>query len=205
MFINGLSGHGVWLDRMIASFSQYGPLIFGVYLIWLWFSGTSPVEREENRKNALYAFFAAILAMAINQAIGFMWYRNRPFVDHRINRLVSTAQDASFPSDHAAGGFSIAWQSVVGTGVMGRSAALTGRLRCSCRYPAYMSRVHYPSTFSAVAVGLISSIIVERNRTFWNDQSRWSYPAGTSSKPIQIRGVPRLDESEQVLRTMALI
>ncbi len=162
MFINGLSGHGVWLDRMIASFSQYGPLIFGVYLIWLWFSGTSPVEREENRKNALYAFFAAILAMAINQAIGFMWYRNRPFVDHRINRLVSTAQDASFPSDHAAGGFSIA-----GSALLGRSwggAALTCLALLLSISRVYVG-VHYPSdVLGGMAVGLISSIIVERNK-----------------------------------------
>ncbi|MBU2699373.1 hypothetical protein Ga0466249_000452 [Sporomusaceae bacterium BoRhaA] len=88
MFINGLSGYFSWLDMLVTNFSKYGPLIFGLYLMGLWFTGKSQEEMRENRRQVLYAFTAALLALGINQVIGFMWFRNRPYVEHSVHRLL---------------------------------------------------------------------------------------------------------------------
>lgn len=162
MLINGLSGHLGWLDMLIASFSKYGPLIFGVYLIVLWFTGSSPDEITKNRKQALYAFTAALLALGINLALGFIWFRNRPYVDHPVHRLLSVASDASFPSDHAAGGFSIAGSILFERSLGGKFLFVLAALLAISRV---YTGVHYPSDIlGGMVVGLASSIIVDSNK-----------------------------------------
>lgn len=157
--INGLSGHSVWVDKVIMMLSEYGPVIFGLYLIGLWFSGNSTGEVTENRKRALYAFFAAMLAMGMNQVISHVWYRSRPYLDHPVNRLLEGAKDASFPSDHAAGAFSIAGS------LFGRTAGST--LLMFLAVLVALSRVyvglHYPSDIlGGMATGFVSSWLIER-------------------------------------------
>lgn len=159
--INGLSGHSAWVDKVIMMLSEYGPVIFGLYLIGLWFSGNSVGEVTENRKRALYAFFAAMLAMGMNQVISHVWYRNRPYLDQPVNRLLQGAQDASFPSDHAAGAFSIAGS------LFGRTAGST--LLMIFAILVALSRVyvglHYPSDIlGGMATGFVSSWLIERNK-----------------------------------------
>lgn len=159
--INGLSGHSVWIDKVIMMISEYGPVVFGLYLIGLWFSGNSISEVTENRKRALYAFFAAMLAMGMNQVISHVWYRNRPYLDQPVTRLLQGAQDASFPSDHAAGAFSIAGN------LFGRTAG-SNALMVFAIFVA-LSRVyvglHYPSDIlGGMMTGLVSSWLIERNK-----------------------------------------
>lgn len=159
--INGLSGHSLWMDKVIMMVSEYGPVVFGLYLIGVWFSGNSISEVTENRKRALYAFFAAMLAMGMNQVICHVWYRNRPYLDHPVNRLLQGAQDASFPSDHAAGAFSIAGS------LFGRTAGSTALVVFAVLVA--LSRVyvglHYPSDIlGGMVTGLVSSWLIERNK-----------------------------------------
>ncbi|GMA97260.1 hypothetical protein PIPA1_00600 [Pelosinus sp. IPA-1] len=159
--INGLSGHSVWVDKVIMILSEYGPVVFSLYLISLWFSGNSTDELTENRKRALYAFFAAMLAMGMNQLISHIWYRNRPYLDQPVNRLLQGAQDASFPSDHAAGAFSIAGS------LFGRTAG--SNLLMAFAILVALSRVyvglHYPSDIlGGMTTGLVSSWLIERNK-----------------------------------------
>lgn len=162
MFINGLSGHIAWLDHLIANYSKYGPLLFGAYLIGLWFTGKHSEKRYDNRKQALYAFFSVLLAMGISQMIGLMWFRNRPYIDHPVNRLVTVTADASFPSDHAAGSFSIA-------GSILSEHSLGGVILTVMAVLLSLSRVyvgvHYPSDIlGGMAVGLFSSMVINKNR-----------------------------------------
>jgi undecaprenyl-diphosphatase len=163
MFINGLAGHLWWLDRLIANFSKYGPMIFGIYLTRLWFVGNTPEETRDNRKKALYAFFAALLALGINQIIGFMWFRNRPYVDHAVHRLVPTVSDAAFPSDHASGSFSIA-SSILLFARSDGGMALTVLAIVLSLSRVYVG-VHYPSDIlGGMVVGLVSSLVIDRNK-----------------------------------------
>lgn len=159
--INGLAGHSAWVDKIIMILSEYGPVVFGLYLIGLWFSGNSISEVTENRKRALYAFFAAMLAMGMNQVISHVWYRNRPYLDQPVTRLLQGAQDASFPSDHAAGAFSIAGS------LFGRTAG--SNLLMAFAILVALSRVyvglHYPSDIlGGMMTGLVSSWLIERNK-----------------------------------------
>lgn len=166
LFINGLAGHIGWLDYLIANFTKYGALLFGIYLVGLWFTGNSPEEKNENRKQALYAFGSALLAMGINQLIGLMWYRNRPYIDHHVQQLVSVTDDASFPSDHAAGSFSIAGMILVQRSIGGIILTVMAMILSLSR--VYVG-VHYPSDLlGGMVVGLLSSMVINKNREILN-------------------------------------
>lgn len=158
--INNFSGHLVWLDKLIMYISEYGPAIFGLYLVALWFSGANKIELENNRKNALYAFTSALIGLGISQVIGFAWFRNRPYVDHSVHLLLPVNPDASFPSDHATGSFSIAsslvMNSTFGGKIMLAFAALVSFSRI------YVG-IHYPSDIiGGMLIGIISSWFVAR-------------------------------------------
>ena len=164
MFINGLSGHFSWLDMLITNFSKYGPLIFGLYLIGLWFTGKTPEETTKNRRQALYAFIAALLALGINQVIGFMWFRNRPYIDQPVHQLFPVTSDASFPSDHASGGFSIAGSIFFERSFSGTVLFVLAALLAVSRVYA---GIHYPSDIlGGIVIGLVSSMIVDSTKDF---------------------------------------
>ncbi|EAX48767.1 phosphoesterase, PA-phosphatase related [Thermosinus carboxydivorans Nor1] len=159
--INSFAGHWIWLDKAMMAISQYGPAVFGIYLIGLWFGGGSKDEVEQNRRRAMYAFFSALLALGINQIICHAWFRERPYVHNPVNRLLPVSEDPSFPSDHAAGAFSIAG-SLMGHVVGGKALMLFAGLVALSR--VYVG-LHYPSDIlGGMLVGLISSWIVERNK-----------------------------------------
>lgn len=171
MLINGFAGQWVWLDKAMILIAKYGPLLFGLYLIGLWFSGDSNKDIEQNRRRALSALFAALLALGVNQLIGGLWFRDRPYVHNPVHRLLPASPDPSFPSDHAAGAFSIA-----GAVACGRS--LGGALLTVLAAILAVSRVyvglHYPSDIlGGMAIGLLSSWLVERNIALLDKPAAW--------------------------------
>ena len=164
--INNISGHFIWLDKLMMYVSEYGPIIFGLYLIALWFSGANKRELENNRRNALYAFTSAVVGLGIAQVIGFAWFRNRPYVDHPIHLLLPVNPDTSFPSDHATGSFSIASSLVINN-------TFGGKLMLGFAAVVAFSRVyvgiHYPTdVIGGMLVGMMSSWLVERYKETLN-------------------------------------
>ena len=116
VIINGLVGKSAFLDSLMVFIANYGPLVFDAYIVFLWFRGKSEAELVASRKRAIYVALSALVALGINQVFGHLWFRDRPYVHHPAHMLLPNSPDPSFPSDHAAGGFSIA------TGVLfGRS------------------------------------------------------------------------------------
>ncbi|ACX51813.1 phosphoesterase PA-phosphatase related protein [Ammonifex degensii KC4] len=105
-FINGLSGEIPFFDHFFRFTALYSSTIFALYLVRLWFWGK---EKELNRRAALRATLAAALGLMINQIIGGIFYRPRPYTVLPAHLLIPHTGDASFPSDHATGSFALAF------------------------------------------------------------------------------------------------
>ncbi|EXX89185.1 phosphatidic acid phosphatase [Paenibacillus darwinianus] len=105
-FINQFAGklHGV--DQIAVYYSEYGPLLFGAIVLIIWFADRS---RQTNARQAVLLAIASVgVALLLNQIIGQLYFRPRPFADHPVTLLLAKSADPSFPSDHATGSFALA-------------------------------------------------------------------------------------------------
>lgn len=106
--INQLAGRNIFLDQLVVFFSKYGPILFGMVFVWLWFSKTG--NRHENRKIVVLAVTVAFITLGIDKLIEMTYFRPRPFVTHAVTLLSEKSKsDPSFPSNHAAGSFALAF------------------------------------------------------------------------------------------------
>src|SRR5262245_52317042 len=106
--LNGLAGQTGWLDHVLRWGAQDLPVAMALVVALAWFWPGDPAARAERQRLAVYAVGAALLGLALSQAIGHVWFRERPYVDHAAHLLVAPSGDPSFPSDHAVGGFALA-------------------------------------------------------------------------------------------------
>lgn len=100
--LNGFfAKHNNFLFKFCAEYSIYSlPLI--LIILWFW--------SQQAKKVALRAFFSAILAWPIlANIIGHFVNRARPFEISGVKELIFHRPDYSFPSDHAAALFAIAF------------------------------------------------------------------------------------------------
>lgn len=106
--INQFAGKNAILDQFVLLFSKYGPILFGIIFVGLWFSKSG--NKMENRKLVLFALTIAVLTLGIDRIIEMSYFRPRPFVSHTVTLLVEkSTMDPSFPSNHAAGSFALAF------------------------------------------------------------------------------------------------
>lgn len=169
-FINGLAGRWPLLDAFGRLFAEYGVLLYVVPALAAWYwppriwrpDGRGPTAwadvRATARADVARAVVTALLAMGVNQVIGFAWARPRPFVDHQVHILVPRVNDASFPSDHST----VAW-SVVGS--LGHLPSWARWFDVIVAVVLMLARVfvgvHYPlDVLGGAAVGLVMSAIV---------------------------------------------
>jgi len=102
---------------------------------------------------------AAGLALPVNQVISHLWSRPRPYAAHSaVTVIADRSTDPSFPSDHAAAAFAIAY-------AIGAFSATVGALFLSGATIVALSRVagglHYPSDVVAgFLVGLFAAALV---------------------------------------------
>ncbi|MFZ3173056.1 MAG: undecaprenyl-diphosphatase [Carboxydocellales bacterium] len=101
--INGLTGHSKLLDWAMVPLSKWGVVVYGIILIYLFFIGQEGGVRMANGKQVVKAVLATGIALLLNQLIGLMYFRPRPFANHSVNLLIQRSPDPSFPSDHATG------------------------------------------------------------------------------------------------------
>ncbi|MCM2533103.1 undecaprenyl-diphosphatase [Neobacillus pocheonensis] len=101
--INHLAISEKFLNSFMELLAQRAEYLFFAAIIFYWF-----YKKPTNRKMVVEAVVAACVGMVLNMVIGKVYYRDRPFVAHHVNLLISHAKNASFPSDHATAAFVIA-------------------------------------------------------------------------------------------------
>ena len=92
--INHFAGNNIFMDKLGILTAKYLPIVFILFLIYLWFS------KNKNKEPALYSGYSAILGLLLNFFITLFYFHPRPFVDKIGTLLINHVPDSSFPSDH---------------------------------------------------------------------------------------------------------
>ena len=152
--INNFAGNNIILDKSGIILAKYLPIIFILFLIYLWF-------KNKNAKNiTLFSGYSAILGILVNFLITLFYFHPRPFMDNIGKLLIKHVSETSFPSDHTTFMLSIAFmflyfKKVRKLGIILSIFGLIGgvaRIYCG---------VHYPfDIIGSIIVAIISSGII---------------------------------------------
>ncbi len=155
--VNQFAGQSHLVDILMLALSRYGPLLFALPLLYLWFAGGIA-----GKKAALLALVSLALALLIAQAIGYAYFRDRPFASHEVNLLVDRSTDPSFPSDHVTFSFAIAGIVWLQDRRIGWPALILGGLIALSRV---FVGTHYPlDVIGGALVGLGAAVLVWKVR-----------------------------------------
>jgi len=106
--VNQFVFHHAWLGRGLSEVVTWSVPVVAVATCGLWLlarPGGSPKWKLASAS----ALASAALALGINQLIGKIWHRARPFAAHpNAHVWGGRSHDPSFPSDHASASFAIA-------------------------------------------------------------------------------------------------
>ena len=107
-----------WLEDPVTALSQAAVPLYAAAVIGLWFLARPYGDRKWKLASAS-GLVAAAVAMLTNQVISHLWDRPRPFTTHgaMTHLLSAPSPDPSFPSDHAAVAFAIAFAVLAFPGV----------------------------------------------------------------------------------------
>jgi len=99
-----------WLEDPVTTFAMLAVPLYALATVALWFASRPPGSSRW-RLASVSALVAAAVALVANQAIAHVWDRPRPFASHEAATYLLSAPspDPSFPSDHAAAAFAIAF------------------------------------------------------------------------------------------------
>lgn len=157
--LNGaMRSHDLPEDFMeIVSALAVPAFVIATAALWLLDRPGGPVRF---RRASLSAFLAAGLVLAVDQVLSHVWVRDRPFAahPHETFLVVGPSVDPSFPSDHAAAAFAIAF-------AVWLVSRRLGALFLAGAAVVAISRVfvglHYPSDIAAGAVlGLLAALLL---------------------------------------------
>ena len=157
--IYGVSLHHHWVGTLFSWVEQASIPFMVVTTLALWLLARPGGSRKWKLATAS-ALAAAALALVTNRLIAALWFRERPFLSHRIAHPWIDTRDASFPSDHSSASFAIAFAVVCFDPLIGGlflAAATTiavGRLFIGAHYPGDVA--------AGLLVGLVSAVIVTR-------------------------------------------
>jgi undecaprenyl-diphosphatase len=148
-----------WLEDPVSELSGIAVTFYGVAILALWFAAR-PYGNTRWKLASASGLVAAAIAMMTNQVISHLWDRPRPFTAHAAatHLLSAPSPDPSFPSDHAAVAFAIAFAVLAfsrrGGIVFLAAATLIGLSRIALG-------MHYPSdVLAGVVVGWASAFLV---------------------------------------------
>jgi len=148
-----------WLEDPARAFNDLVIPLYALATVALWFFAR-PYGPTRWKLASASALVAAGIALMVNQVISHLWERPRPFATHPALTHVLGARttDPSFPSDHAAAAFAIAFAVLVFSRYAGAlflaGAAFIGVSRVALG-------MHYPTdVLAGLAVGLGAAILV---------------------------------------------
>ncbi len=155
--INGMAGHMHALDSVMKACAGGLEYVLLLLVATLWITpAESDAASSARQRIVIYAILAALLALGVNQIIGHLWFRPRPFAHHSVTLLVPHANDTSFPSDHAAGGFALASAAWLAADRWARRLGwLLLALAVVLAFARVFIGVHYP--FDVIAGALIGA------------------------------------------------
>jgi undecaprenyl-diphosphatase len=155
-----------WLEDPTTALAPVVVPIYALVTIGLWFAAR-PYGNARWKLAATSALASAAVALLANQAISHLWQRPRPFETHpALTHLLSApTPDPSFPSDHAAAAFAIAFA------VLAFSRWAGGLFLAAAALIA-LSRValgaHYPSdVLAGLLVGWAAAWLVVHSGRPW--------------------------------------
>ena len=158
--INQLVYQHAWLGRRLSVLETWAVPVVAIATFALWLLARPGGSRRWKLASAC-ALASAALALLINQLIGKVWHRERPFASHPSAHVWgSRSHDPSFPSDHASAAFGIAFAIFLFDRVAGSiflAAAFVigaGRVFIGAHYPA--------DVLAGCLVGLGSALLVAR-------------------------------------------
>jgi membrane-associated phospholipid phosphatase len=157
--INRFASRTTWLHTPMRLYANYGIGVFALLLLAAWFIARSSETPLSNVASAAWAGAASVLALAINQPIGSLFHRARPYATlSNVHILLDKTTDVSFPSDHATVAGAVAVGLFLANRKLGSVAIVAALLMAFARVYA---GVHYPGDVIAglllgafVAVGL---------------------------------------------------
>ena len=161
-WVNGPAGSHPLLDHLMVGVAQLAEPLFVAGVV-LWFLVGWLGDRRQERLGAMASLAAAALALLVNQVLGHLWDRPRPFAAHpgTVHLLVAHSADSSFPSDHAAAAFAIGLVLLAMHRRLGVLALTFAVLLCYAR--VYVGD-HYPGD---VAVGALVGLIAGAVAVAW--------------------------------------
>lgn len=157
------------LEDPVTLFASVAVTIYAVATVALWF-----VSRPEGARRLRLACVSALASAAggllLNQAIGHLWHRERPYAAHPHSLVLFAApsHDPSFPSDHATAAFAIAvavffFSRRVGVVFLAFAAAIAcSRVLLAMHYPSDVLAGALTGTLAAVAVCTLGRGVVYR-------------------------------------------
>lgn len=156
-----------FLQSTMIFFADYAQWIIGASILWYWFH-----PKKKDRLLTLKIVTSTALAVGVNEIIRHFWYRARPFVEHDVNQLIEHSASSSFPSNHAACAFAIAFSIFLYSNKKGTPWLLLAGLIAVSRI---FVGVHYPSdVFIGAGLGIALSWFVSRFVFAWNPVKRVS-------------------------------
>jgi undecaprenyl-diphosphatase len=153
-----LHHHGI--GTLFSDIEKVSIPFMAVVTVGLWLLAR-PGGSEKWKLAAVSALGSAALALGINRLISSeIWYRQRPFLTHRIAHPWINSHDASFPSDHASATFAIAFAVLAFDAVAGAIFLFfalvisVGRLFIGAHYPG--------DVFAGLLIGLAAALVITR-------------------------------------------